>query len=158
MTDRRARHAKRFIVIRPVVRHSSEINVTPLVDVVLVLLIIFMVVTPLLEKDIAVQVATRRLEATDEARREQVVVHVKRHGDLLVNDAPVAGERFAEHLRRLLATRSAPDRVVFFQADDDAGYAKLVRALDGAKAAGASVLGLTPEWTQAAPRGAAPGP
>ena len=156
MSDARVRRAKRFIVIRPVVRLTSEINVTPLVDVVLVLLIIFMVVTPLLEKDLAVQVATRRIEPSEAERREQVVVHVTRQGELLVNEAPVAIDRYGEHLKRLLATRSPADRIVFFRADDDAGYAKLVRALDGAKAAGATLLGLTPEWTQAVERSSAP--
>jgi biopolymer transport protein ExbD len=152
MSETRKRRAKRLIVIRPVVRLNNEINVTPLVDVVLVLLIIFMVVTPLLEKDIAVQVATPLLEVTEAQRRDQVVVRVQRHGELFVNDEPVASERYAEHLRRLLAGRSPPDRVVFFQASDDAGYSKFVRALDGAKVAGATVLGLTPEWTGGATR------
>jgi biopolymer transport protein ExbD len=113
--------------------------------VVLVLLIIFMVVTPLLEKDIAVSVATQQIEQPREVPRDQIVVEVKRDGDFVINAVPVAGARYAQHLKQALANKAAQDRIVFFSADGDASYAKLVHALDGAKAAGANVLGLTPE-------------
>ena len=64
----------------------NEINVTPLVDVVLVLLIIFMVVTPLLEKDIAVRVpATEQVETQQEVPPEQVVVGIDAEGALFIN-------------------------------------------------------------------------
>ncbi|HMJ11981.1 MAG TPA: biopolymer transporter ExbD [Polyangiaceae bacterium] len=145
------RRAKRAIVIRPAVRLNNDINVTPLVDVVLVLLIIFMVVTPMLEKDIAVHVATEQREIPKDDQREQIVVQVKREGELLVNARAVRREQYADHLKQLLASRAADDRVVFFLAEDDAGYAKLVSALDGAKTAGATVLGLTPEFMRPPP-------
>jgi biopolymer transport protein TolR len=146
ISGRLTRKGARAIVIRPVSRLNNEINVTPLVDVVLVLLIIFMVVTPLLEKDIAVQVAaSQQVEQALELPKDQIVVALDGQGALKVNAEDVNPAHYVQRLKELLAHKPSDQRVVFFSADDAAGYAKLVSALDGAKSAGATVLGLTPE-------------
>ena len=124
----------------------SDINVTPLVDVVLVLLIIFMVVTPLLENEIVVRVPpTEKVEDTRDVPNDQILVKVDEHGEFSVNASPVAEHDYVGHLRGMLAKKTPKNRVVFFDADDRAKYRRLVTALDGAKAAGAQTLGMTTE-------------
>ncbi|PTL79417.1 biopolymer transporter ExbD [Vitiosangium sp. GDMCC 1.1324] len=133
---------KKMLVL-PQGQANADINVTPLVDVVLVLLIIFMVVTPLMEKDIEVklpQTSDETESVSPETR--QVVVAVGPEGLLSLNNEPVSEADYIPRLRRVLAARAAGDRLLFFTADDRAPYGKVVAALDGAKEAGAEVLGL----------------
>jgi biopolymer transport protein ExbD len=122
---------------------QSEINITPLVDVVLVLLIIFMVVTPLLNHELLVKLPLREEETSSvEPDTRQVVVAVSPEGQLTLNNEPISEADYIPRLTRVLAGRPAGDRLLFFTADDRAPYGKVVAALDGAKAAGAEVLGL----------------
>ena len=123
-------------------RPNSNINVVPLVDVVLVLLMLFMVLTPLLEKDIAVQLPEDSL-TTDEMPEGPLVVSLDKTGHLYLNQETVADGDYVHTLRRVLSTRNnRAERVVFFSVDGQAGYEKVVFALDGARQAGAASLGL----------------
>src|SRR5438093_7892333 len=125
---------------------NSEINVTPLVDVVLVLLIIFMVVTPLLEKDIEVRVPdTEQVDTMTEMPADQVVVSLDPTGQLAINADKISDADYVERLKRIMAAKAAGDRLVFFMADDTTNYGKLITALDGAKQAGAETLGMMTE-------------
>lgn len=130
---------------------NSEINITPLVDVVLVLLIIFMVVTPLLEKDIEVRVPDADdLSTPPPEDNSQLVVSITKEGQLSINSEKVADDEYVEKLKRVVAGKAKGDRLVFFTADDDTNYGKLVSALDGARQAGAEVLGMATEKMAAA--------
>lgn len=132
---------------------AAEINITPLVDVVLVLLIIFMVVTPLLEKSIGVDLpSTEQPESLPpEAVPEQTVVRVDAAGAFFIGDEPTGAEVLEETLRARLARVTKPtERVVFFVSSDSAPYAALVRALDAARRAGATTLGMTESSSEAA--------
>ena len=132
--------------IRPVGRPNSDINVTPLVDVVLVLLIIFMVVTPLMDKMLRVRVPdAEQTEEYDQPPVPQIVVSVAKEGDLLINNEKVADGDYIARLRRAVAARAPGDRLVFFSADDEALYPRLVVALDGARQAGAEIMTMTTE-------------
>lgn len=146
--------------VQPAGRPNSDINVTPLVDVVLVLLIIFMVVTPLLEKDIDVRVPddTETVDASD-VDLTQLVVSVDASGNISVNNQQIPPNDYVNRLRRMLAAKD--DKTVFFTADDRANYGKLIAALDGAKQAGADPLGMVTEplpqnAVTSAPAGGAP--
>jgi len=133
----------RRVAIKPANPPNSDINVTPLIDVVLVMLIIFMVVTPLLEKDIDVRVPdTEKVETVDEVPKDQLVVRIKPEGDLQINFDKVTDAEYVEKLQKKLDRRKEDDKIVFFIADDKANYARLIGALDGAKQAGAKVLGM----------------
>lgn len=139
-------HARKPIVIKPLARLSSDINVTPLVDVVLVLLIIFMVVTPLLEKDINVRVpSTEKVDQVDEVPQDQLVVRINAKGELRLNEELLPQDQYVEKLRAKLEPRASVDKVVFVVPDDDANYGAVVTALDGAKKAGAQTLGMSTE-------------
>jgi biopolymer transport protein TolR len=136
------RHQVRRLFVRPSSGTNSDINVTPLVDVVLVLLIIFMVVTPLLEKDIPVRTPnSEKVEEITEVPPDQIVVYVNKVGDLRINSESVAAADFVGKLKGALASKSSADRVVFIVADDGCNYGRFVHVLDGAREAGAEVLG-----------------
>jgi biopolymer transport protein ExbD len=141
---------KKFVA--PVGEPNSSINITPLVDVVLVLLIIFMVVTPLLEKDINVRVpATEEVQNRDEVPPDQLVVHIEPNGDLKINNEKVPQAEFIDRLGAILRKKPASDKLVFVAADDATNYGRLVNVLDSARQAGAEVIGMATEIPSAAP-------
>jgi biopolymer transport protein ExbD len=134
------------ILVRPASAAKSDINVTPLVDVVLVLLIIFMVVTPLLEKDFVVRIpSTEQVETSSEVPPDQIVVRVESSGTFKINGEVTAADQYVQSLKSRLDPRAPNDRIVFFTPDDEAPYPKLVEALEGARRAGAETLGMTAE-------------
>lgn len=121
-------------------RSTPDMNVTPLVDVVLVLLIIFMVITPLLAKQFWIHVPA---EPDEEAQvtpppdsEGPVVVSVDAEGVVRINRDEVGLVEFSARLRRVLAARG--ERVVFFDAADDAPYGRAVEVLDLARGGGAT--------------------
>ena len=125
-------------------RAQPSMNVTPLVDVVLVLLIIFMVVTPLLAKQFWIHlpnpVEKEQAPADD---NDSVVVRVTSQGDILINRDTVPKALFADRLRRVLAART--DRTIFFDADDDADFALAVETMDLARGGGAATIAVMTE-------------
>ena len=134
---------RRKLHVAPQSRPNSDINITPLVDVVLVLLIIFMVVTPLLEKDIGVRVpATEQVEQKDEVPPDQLVVRLDDKGELTINSEKVPQAEYIDRLRAILSRKPASDKLVFMVADEGTNYGKLVSAIDGAKQAGADTIGM----------------
>ena len=149
---------RRKISVKPQAGLNSEINITPMVDVVLVLLIIFMVVTPLLEKDIEVKVPeSEKVEQQDELPQDQLVVTVSESGEVKINlEVVPTQEAYVDKLSHMLAAKKKGERLVFFTADDKTNYAKLVGALDGARQAGAETLGMATDKIEAAAP-AAPG-
>jgi biopolymer transport protein ExbD len=143
---------KRRIGIKPSTPPNSEINITPLVDVVLVLLIIFMVVTPLLEKDIEVRVPdSEKVEEPVDVPEGQLVVSVTEAGQISINADVVADADYIDKLTVAIAAKKKGDRLVFFTAEDKTNYAKLVHALDGARVAGAEILGMATDKIEGLP-------
>jgi biopolymer transport protein TolR len=133
----------RRLAVKPPSPPNSDINITPLVDVVLVLLIIFMVVTPLLEKDIGVRVpATEQVEERAEVPPDQLVVHIDAAGELSINQEKVPRAEYIDRLRTILARKPANDKLVFMVADEGANYGNLLAVIDGAKQAGADTIGM----------------
>ena len=112
-----------------------------------------MVVTPLLEKDIEVRIP--ETEEVDQPPPEQpdtqLIVKIDPDGTYSINTEPVTPDDYMPKLKRMLAAKKKEDRIVFFVADDKANYGKLVAAFDGAKQAGAFVLGMATEDIPAAP-------
>jgi biopolymer transport protein ExbD/biopolymer transport protein TolR len=139
-------------------RPNSDINVTPLVDVVLVLLIIFMVVTPLLEKDIMVRVPDdTEQDVTPEDMQDQLVVTIDETGQIKLNNEALDDDTYKTRIKRALAAKSYEEKLVFFMPDDKAPYPRVVQALDWTRNAGAYILGVVTEPVAAAPA-AAPAP
>jgi biopolymer transport protein ExbD len=139
----RSRKPRRTVAIQPAAEARVEINVTPLIDVVLVLLIIVMVMTPLVEKDLAVHLSTeKRTQKAAEVAPTQVLVAVDGRGALQINSQPVEHAEYIDRLRQMLSGNASENNVVFVVASDDVTYPRLVEAIDSAKRAGASTIGL----------------
>jgi biopolymer transport protein TolR len=123
-----------------------SMNITPLVDVVLVLLIIFMVVTPLLTKQFWIQLPKE--EKSDptppDPDHKPVVLSVEKDGSLKINADVVPREQLAEKLRRVFAARGG-DHTLFFTADEEAPYGAAVEAMDIARAGGAVTIAVLTE-------------
>ncbi|MBX3229497.1 MAG: biopolymer transporter ExbD [Labilithrix sp.] len=119
-------------------RNTPEMNVTPLVDVVLVLLIIFMVVTPLLSKQFWLQLPKQETEAAPPSGNKSVVLTVKKDGVLALNGASIDKKDLRDKMSRIMAARS--DKVLYFDAEDDAPYASTVEAMDIARQGGAKTI------------------
>jgi len=120
----------------------SQINITPLVDVMLVLLIIFMVTAPILQQGVNIdlpQVATGPLEGKD----EQLVVTVTREGKVQLNDSPLKVEELQKKLTAVLQVR--PDREVYLRADKNVVYGKVVEVMAAVRNAGVKKLGMVTE-------------
>jgi len=125
---------------------TPQMNVTPLVDVVLVLLIIFMVVAPLLIKQLHLATPPQQTQATPPPQAPddtQVLVRLDADGTVRLNSAPIDPAALEDKLRRVFAARV--DDVVFFEADDAANYAQAVRVMDTLRAAGALTIGVVTE-------------
>ena len=138
-------------IVRPASQLKTSINVTPLVDVVLVLLIIFMVVMPLLEKQFALRIPeTDQVETPSEVPETQIVVRVERDGALTIDGEATTADGYVQALKQRLEPRAADARVVFVSAANEAPYPRLVQALEGAQQAGASTLAMAPEPTPTA--------
>jgi biopolymer transport protein TolR len=121
-------------------RAQPTMNVTPLVDVVLVLLIIFMVVTPLMAKQFWIHLPNQvqKDEPPSSDDDTPVVVLVTKSGDILINREKVADDEFSNKLHRVLAAKH--QRTVFFDADEDADYGIAVHTMDLARGGGADTI------------------
>jgi biopolymer transport protein TolR len=106
----------------------SDINVTPLVDVLLVLIIIFMVITPILQKGFNTQVPPKAPPTTDPSKTNAIVLSIDASGNMSINKQPVTMQDLGEKLSAIYATRA--DKVLFVDADDKATYENVVKALD----------------------------
>ncbi len=122
---------------------TPQMNVTPLVDVVLVLLIIFMVITPLLTKNFWVHTPRQEKEEVERQQLEQdptppLVLRVDKDRTLSVNGATIEFPEPAERLKRMFAARD--DHILFFDAADDAEYGYAVEVMDQAREGGAVTI------------------
>ena len=133
----------------------SEINVTPLVDVVLVLLIIFMVVTPLLQLGYDVTVPPKAEAAQPQPPpQDQIVVSVTGNNQIFLNKEHVPLEQLPLRLGTVLKNRSKT--TVFFSAEDRLGYGQAVRVLDVIRASGAKNIAIIEEFVDPTAVTAAP--
>ncbi len=116
----------------------GEINVTPLIDVVLVLLIIFMVLTPSMLKHLDPVIPKKADDNVMPSAETPIIVEYTAKRALTVNGEPVRPEQLADSLAGRL--RQDRQKVVFFKADDDAPYGEVVRLMDVARGSGAKTL------------------
>src|SRR5947209_5340335 len=147
---------KKQVVPPPV----ADINVTPMVDVMLVMLIIFMVITPMLSKGVSVDmVKTKNPIAMQSADKEDaVLVAVTRDGKAYLGSSQIAPADLPPKIKDLLTNKL--DKTCYLKADSRAAYKKVVEVVNNMRAGGVDNLGLLTEQVQekgaAPPEGAAP--
>jgi biopolymer transport protein TolR len=120
----------------------SDINVTPLVDVMLVLLIIFMVTAPILQQGVSVDLPKVSAGPLT-GQEEQLVVNVARGGGLYLNDTAMSLDQLTGKLRAIAAAR--PDRQVYVRADQAVPYGQVMQVMGALHDAGLVRVGLVTE-------------
>lgn len=125
----------------------SEINVTPMVDVMLVVLIIFMVITPLLNKGVNIDLAKTRNPVTmaDADKEDAVIVFITRDGQVYLSPGLVktVPDQLPQKVKDLLEKQAS--KVVFIRADSRSKYERVEDVVDNLRAAGVNQLGLLTE-------------
>jgi len=120
----------------------SDINVTPFVDVMLVLLIIFMVTAPMMSQGVPVSLP----EATSEplsTESDQLIITINRDNEIFINDFQVTLDFLREKLSKIIESR--PNRDVYLRADKNIPYGMVVRVMSEIKEAGVEKLGMVTE-------------
>lgn len=122
---------------------KADINVTPLVDVMLVLLIIVMLIAPMLQKGIDVNLPEAENTGDKPDTADQTVVHIDRESKLYVNAIPVSETDVITRLQAVLETKA--DKIVYLKGDKDAPYSAIMKMMDALRGAGIETVGLITE-------------
>ena len=122
---------------------KADINVTPLVDVMLVLLIIMMLITPMLNQGVAMHLPKASNTVDKPTTQDNTVVAVSKDGMMYVNSKPVSEAEMASKISEALENKK--DKVVFINADEEALYSSVMQAMDQLHQAGVEDIALITE-------------
>lgn len=120
----------------------AEINVTPFVDVMLVLLIIFMVTAPMLTQGVTVDLPKTKTVETLPEDSDHLVLTVKKNGSILLDTYAVKMDELEKHLKRLVRDKK---KLLYLKADKDVAYGVVVKVMSRVKSAGIEKLGVVAE-------------
>ena len=134
---------------------SNDINVTPMIDVLLVLLIIFMAVLTSMRKAIDIQLPDPNPSvAPANSTSNQIVLEVKPGGQYAINSEAVTRDRLPTRLKEIYDPR--PEKIIFVKGDPKVKYADIIDAMDVARGSGVKVIGVPPKDAAGTTPGAAP--
>ena len=145
------------IAVRDVSKNvSSNINVTPMVDVMLVLLIIFMVITPMLQKGVSVDMAKVNSPAPmpDADKEDALLISIMRDGKVYFGSDRVEPDQLTQKVKDRLANKV--DKRVFIKSDARARYGTVVEVVDNVRSAGVDDVGLLTEQRKTGPAATTP--
>ena len=126
---------------------TSEPNVVPMIDIMLVLLIIFMIMQPMMRKAIDLQLPDPQpAVVTANEASDQIVLEVLPDGMYAVNKEPLTKERLPVRLKEIYENR--PDKIMFVKGDPTVIYQDVIYAMDMARGAGVKVIGVPPKETK----------
>ena len=121
---------------------SSDINVTPMIDVLLVLLIIFMIILPLSRRAFTTQVPPEQQQKSKSQSSSQIVLELTADGGYAINTKPYAKNQLDAALHEIYDQRVA--KLLFIKTAPNRDYGDVISAMDIARGAGVQVIGLTP--------------
>ncbi len=124
---------------------QSEINVTPMVDVMLVLLIIFMVVTPFLQKDVSVAIPRDMNHADEDLvinREDSVIISIPKDNDYYLGKKSVNLEELKSQVEKALANKKEEDKVVYIKSGIEVSYGEVVKVINAVREKGVDKIGL----------------
>jgi biopolymer transport protein TolR len=127
---------------------QSNINITPLIDVLLVLLVIFMITVSAFRKVLDIQVPIEQKEPQQTKQQDQIILQINADGSMAINTQPVDSVGLGQRLYEIYNIR--PDKLLFIKIDDSQKYQKVIWAIDVARGAGVQVFGLAPSAAAAA--------
>ena len=123
---------------------TNDINVTPMIDVLLVLLIIFMMTIPMMRKAIDLQLPDPTpIDKPAQPNTDQIVLQVLPGGILKINNEEVTQDNLGARLKEIYDPR--PDKIIFVKGDPAVKYQDVVMAMDAARGAGVKVIGIPPK-------------
>jgi biopolymer transport protein TolR len=130
---------------------KADINVTPLVDVMLVLLIIMMLITPMLNQGVAMRLPEATNSVDKPTTQDNTVIAISKDGTVYLNAKPVSEAELASKINEALENKK--EKSVFIKADEEAAYSAIMAAMDQLRQAGVEDIGLITEHRRAAAGG-----
>jgi biopolymer transport protein TolR len=121
---------------------KSDINVTPLVDVMLVLLIIMMLVAPMLEQGVQVKLPKATNATAKPQSQDQTIIAIGANRSLYINAKPVQEAELATRVSELMENKPGGERIVIIRADEEVEYGAVMSAMDALRTAGIEDIGL----------------
>ena len=136
---------------------TSDINVTPMVDIMLVLLIIFMVITPFLQQGVSVTLP-RDMRNPDEdpaiIKETSVVVAITEDGKLFIGKKPIDKDQLKAEIDQKMATKTDAERIVYIRSDINANYGQVVETINLIRDSGIDQIGLVADKRKGPAEGA----
>ena len=133
---------------------QSEINVTPMVDVMLVLLIIFMVVTPFLQKDVSVAIPRDMDHAEEDLvinLEDSVIVSIPKDGDYYLGKKQLNLDDLKSQVEKALQNKKEEDKVVYIKSGVEVSYGEVVKVINAVREKGVDKIGLVADKKKKGP-------